>query len=96
MRLLDKYALDNAKIVIVGNKQDLRQPTDVDNELELTKEDGMEAAFCYQGKFMEVSVLTTKNVEKTIKRLVTLICHDDDNDNETQQRKPRKVTFSPP
>ena len=34
----------------------------------------MECAFCYKVKFMETSVYTNHNLEKTIRRLVTNCC----------------------
>lgn len=94
MRLCDRYALDNAKYVIVGNKQDQRHTKAKENRAQLTKEDGMEAAFCYQGKFMEVSSQTSRNIEKTVKRLVTNIC-EDLKTREREKRKAKRVTFSP-
>ena len=94
MRLLDKYALDNAQVVIIGNKVDLRDPVEVENELHLTKEDGMKAAFCYKVKFMETSAYTNRNIDKTIRRMVTMICAPSEN-KESTKRKKYKVTFSP-
>jgi len=75
MRIIDKYGTEYAKIFIIGNKTDIRPPLfDVLKANDyVNKEDGIEAAFCYQGKAMEVNVSTMRNVEKMVRRMVTLI-----------------------
>ena len=50
--MVDKYASEFAKIVIVGNKIDIRPQVVMPEEDYLTKEDGLEAAFCYQGNLL--------------------------------------------
>ena len=51
MRIIDKYATEYAKIVIMGNKIDIRPRIVMPEEDYVTKEDGLEAAFCYQGEY---------------------------------------------
>ena len=77
MKLLDKYALDNAQVIIIGNKTDLRLQYEVDCDRHLTKEDGMKAAYCYKVKFMETSAYTNRNILRTIRRMVTLMCSEE-------------------
>ena len=72
MNLIENYALENAQVVIVGNKSDLRDP----NNPIICKADGVHMASCYSAKFMEISVYTKKNINKTIKRMVTNICNE--------------------
>ncbi|XP_065657322.1 GTP-binding protein Rab-3D isoform X2 [Hydra vulgaris] len=72
MRLIENNALENAQVVVIGNKTDLRDP----NNPVITKDDGVHMASCYNAKFMETSVCTQKNVNKTIKRMVTNICNE--------------------
>ncbi|XP_002155966.2 ras-related protein Rab-3C isoform X1 [Hydra vulgaris] len=72
MRLIENNALENAQVVVIGNKTDLRDS----NNPAITKDDGVHMASCYNAKFMETSVYTKKNINKTIKRMVTNICNE--------------------
>merc|ERR550534_1788618 len=60
----------------------------------------MEAAFCYKVKFMETSVYTNHNLEKTIRRLVTSICRNiSDNKGSVYKpggimKKEKRLSFS--
>ena len=74
MKVLEEYALDNAKVIITGNKTDLRMQYEVGCERHLTKEDGMKADYCYKVKFMETSVNTNRNILRTDRRMVSVMC----------------------
>ena len=69
MRLIDQHASDDVKVVIVGNKTDIRHEM---SDTYLTKGDGIDVAFAYGVKFLEVSTATSKNVDKMLRRLATI------------------------
>ena len=68
MAAIKEYSLDNAQIVIIGNKSDLQ------DERKISKDEGIKMAKCYEAKFMETSVINDRNILKTLNRMATNIC----------------------
>ena len=68
METVARYSLDNAHVVVIGNKTDLK------TERQISKEDGMKLAACYNAKYMEVSVKNDHNISKTLTKLTANIC----------------------
>ena len=89
MRLIDKHASDDVKVVIVGNKTDIRHDT---SDTTLTKADGIDVAFSYGVKSMEVSVATSKNIDKMLRRMAT-ICDTSELIKKIAQGELRKSLF---
>ena len=72
MKLIDQHASEDVRIVIVGNKTDIRREKSDNTKAYLTKDDGISAAFSYGVKAMEISVATTRNLGKMLRRMATI------------------------
>ena len=68
MELVKKHGIDYAEVVMVGNKNDLK------NQRMISKEDGIKMAGFYGVKFMETSVRRNHNIAKMVTKMVEIIC----------------------